>query len=198
VPALLQYSLTRAGGGVVENFAALHGSKAGDIAAFDVKDAELSQDTVARRHNDDDAGHIAWLMLLARPAFPLARATKDSRRPQRTLPAGTLVCEGHFLEYMYNKPRGASEWQREGALPQSANAYYVSKEVAILAVDIPGSKCLGHFWRGNGMEVEEVSARAMERLRRPDQPEASHAKRYSVPAACDALMQLKLGIYSPT
>jgi hypothetical protein len=72
VPALLQYSLTRAGGGVVENFAALHGSKAGDIAAFDVKDAELSQDTVARRHNDDDAGHIAWLMLLARPAFPLA------------------------------------------------------------------------------------------------------------------------------
>ena len=47
------------------------------------------------------------------------------------------------------------------------------------------------------MQVEDVSERNMAKLRQPDQPEPLHAKRYLVPAACDALMQLKLGIYPP-
>ena len=156
VPKLARYKLVRGGGageGIVddggeeeeENFAALHGSKAGDIAAFDVKDAELSQDSTVRRAQDDGQGHVAWLMLLTRAAFPLSRPTRDSRRPGRELPAGTLVCEGHFLEYMHRLPRGKDradekQWERVGELPDAANAYYVENKVALLAVDVPGCK----------------------------------------------------------
>ena len=179
-----------------ENFAALHGSKAGDIAAFDVHDAQLTQDTTARRDNDDDGGHIAWLMVLSKPAFPLSRPARDSRREGRLLPAGTLVCEGNFLEYTHVKERGRSEWERGGKLPDAANEYYAAAPTALLAVDVPGSRCLGHFYMDAGIEVSDVASRLMAKMRKPDQPEPLEDKVYKVSAACDAVMQTKIGIYS--
>ena len=204
VPGLRQYTLESAGPGVSddggeedeENFAALHGSKAGDIAAFDVHDAQLTQDTTARRDNDDDGGHIAWLMVLSKPAFPLSRPARDSRREGRLLPAGTLVCEGNFLEYTHVKKRGRSEWERGGKLPDAANEYYAAAPTALLAVDVPGSRCLGHFYMDAGIEVSDVASRLMAKMRKPDQPEPLEDKVYKVSAACDAVMQTKIGIYS--
>ena len=132
-------------------------------------------------------------MLLRKPAYPLARPAKDSRRPQRTLPAGTLVCEGHFLEYTHKRTRG--QWRRTGALPDAPNEYYASKEVAVLAVDVPGSRCLGHFYR-ELIQIEDVPERQIALMKRPDQPAPLHAKKYSVSAECDAIMQVKIGIYN--
>ena len=212
VPKLARYKLVRGGGasgGIVddggeeeeENFAALHGSKAGDIAAFDVKDAELSQDSTVRRAQDDGQGHVAWLMLLMRAAFPLSRPTPDSRRPGRVLPAGTLVCEGHFLEYMHRLPNGKNgededQWERLGELPGTANAYYVEKQVALLAVDVPGCKCIGHTYADDdGIEVKDIGMRMMNQLRKPSQKEALNSKKYSVPASTDAIMQIQMQIY---
>ena len=81
-----------------------------------------------------------------------------------------------------------------GVLPASSAEYYASKEVAMLACDVDGCKCIGHFWR-EGMEIEDVSERQISKLHRPDQPTPLHAKKYLVPAACDAFMLSRLEIY---
>ena len=65
----------------------------------------------------------------------------------------------------------------------------------MLAVDVPGSRCLGHFY-SELIQIEDVPERQMARMTRPDQPDPLHAKKYRVSAECDAIMQVKIGIYS--
>ena len=103
------------------------------------------------------------------------------------------MCEGHFLEYTHRQV--GRQWRRTGALPDAPNEYYASKEVAVLAVDVPGSRCLGHFY-SELIQIEDVPERQMARMTRPDQPDPLHAKKYRVSAECDAIMQVKIGIYS--
>ena len=70
------------------------------------------------------------------------------------------------------------------------------KQVALLAVDVPGCKCIGHTYADDdGIEVKDIGMRTMDKSRKPSQKEALNSKKYSVPASTDAIMQIQMKIY---